>query len=67
MVSYFVFISSSDLMNDVSPLDVIDFTERKFIFPVLLCKNIKPFTRKTCACIDISFFVPLILEEVKVF
>ena len=39
-----IFIPSSDLMNDVATLDVNDFTDRKWIFPVLLYKNIKPFT-----------------------
>ena len=45
-MSSFVLISPSDLIKDVVPFDVNDFTKREFIFPVLLCRNIKPFRFK---------------------
>ena len=62
----FCFISSISLRNDVVPFDVGYFTRRKFVFPVLLCRNIQPFIYK-CPCIDVGMCVSLVLEEVKDF
>ena len=44
LVSYFFL--SSDFMNGVVTFDVSNFSERKNVFPVLLCSNIKPFKYK---------------------
>ena len=64
-MSYFVFFSC-DLLSDVVPFDVSDFTWRNKT-PLSYCVGILNHLGKKCPYIDVGFCVSLILEEVKGF